>query len=193
MARSTMISLISRLRLLISDPSGASSVFTDDELQEALDQHRDEIRYRPLEAQPSYVAGPPVSTVYKVHYSDYINWENGAEIVDQSYVIQTPNDSDLINGRWTWTSGKVPTLYISGFSYDLYGAAAMVLDQWIAKIKFDTDFSDQGRSFRESQKVDHLKRLACEYRKKAKIRSGSLLGDAINQSWYVPHPNRFNY
>jgi len=43
--RTTMATLVARIRVMISDPSGASQVFSDDTIQEVLDLSRVTVRY----------------------------------------------------------------------------------------------------------------------------------------------------
>src|SRR5690242_10043282 len=71
-ARETMASLIRRLRWLVGDPASADATWTDEDLQDALDGHRREVRYAQLCPKPTY-SGSSVS--YLVFESVFSDWE----------------------------------------------------------------------------------------------------------------------
>ncbi len=104
-----MADLIARVRLLIADQHGADVVFTDQEIQAALEAH-------------PYGEG----------------------------------------------------------EYDVYGAAADLLEMWAAKEKLSFDFEADGQTFRRSQKSQSLLELAREYRRQQRPQQvGMVRSDAV--------------
>lgn len=173
--------LIKRLRLLIGDAAGSEQVFEDIELQDALDVRRETFRYLELVDEPTINPGGGLTDA---SYIDYYaqrervalgNWEDDVKLYDNTYTVLTPTSADLITGHWQFASGQRPPVYLIGKSYDLYRAAVELLDAWIAKEKGRYDFSADGQSFKESQKVDHLQALAARYRAKCRARTGALI------------------
>jgi hypothetical protein len=169
-ARETMASLIRRLRRLIGDPASGESTWQDEDLQDALDNHRREARYAWLCEVETIAANGSVT--YKIFKADLGDWEGSEassvpELVDSSFNVLDPDDyeEDLLTGRWTFTEAPNYPVMISGWYYDLYGAAVEILEAWMASLKCAVDASARGVSARNSQKVDHLEALADRYRR----------------------------
>lgn len=160
-----MAQLISLVRSLIGDPAGTNQVFTDDEIQRSLDVHRWEFRYLPLKPIPLVVSG---NTEYREWYSEEGYWESDATLCDSSYNELTPSSSDYLTGRWEFSISQDSVL-ISGMVYDPYGAAADLLEMWVAKVAIEFDFDADGASYKRSQKGQALKSLAEQYRKQQRI------------------------
>lgn len=165
MARSSMAALITRLRRMIQDLAGASQEWTDDELQEALDVHQTVHRYLPLCQEESIAPGGAV-TYKRFHAGGQGNWETDAEIVGNTYAVLTPTTSDYLTGRWTFAAEPAWPLYLSGNTYDLYGAAADALETWAARVKCEIDFASEGQNLKLSQKRAAMLELAQTYRAK---------------------------
>lgn len=163
--RTSMADLISQVRTLIGDFAGTDQVLSDQEIQDAMDVHRCEARYMPLKPLVSYVNGV---TQYLIWVSHLTHWESNAVLVDDRYRSLIPGEADCINGRWAFSSSQTAVL-ITGFSYDLYGAAADLLETWAAKSATEFDFSADGATFHRSQKGEALRKLATEYRKKQQV------------------------
>jgi hypothetical protein len=173
-----MVSLIAKLRKLVNDPASESQIFDDEDLQEFLDQNRQDIRRTELRAQSTVQPGGAV--LYTDYYEPFSagNWEDGVLLQNGStWAAVTPTTSDLKTGHWTFTAGQTAPIYITGQSYDLFGAAVDALVQWAGIEKLNYDFSANGTSFHESQKVTQLLELACQYRKQMRIGSGQMLQD----------------
>ena len=164
-ARSGMVVLIGRIRSMIGDPAGADQVFSDDEIQYAADVHRWEKRYAPLKGLVTYTNGVPG---YLTWVAAEGNWESDAVLSDAQYGVLTPSGTDAINGRWTFAASQA-AVYITGWFYDLFGAAADLLEAWAAKTASDFDFTADGASFHRSQKGAALRVMAEEYRKKQRV------------------------
>lgn len=162
--RDSMANLITRVRELIDDAAGADEVFTDQQIQDTLDARRRRIVREPLAAVSSVTAGGV--TLYTEFYSAFGYWEEAATLQDGTYADLTAavDTADYRVGKWTFTSSTNPPVYLSGVVYDLYGAAADMLEQWLAKVKTDYDFLSSGRTFKRSQQADGIERLMKMYR-----------------------------
>jgi hypothetical protein len=183
MARASMAALIRRLRRLISDTAGADQVWTDDDLQDSLDAYQTTHRYAPLDQEESRAATTGVLTYKRFFAVCGGDWEDDVEIVNSTYVAVTPDTEDLINGRWTFATEPDWPLLINGNTYDLYGAAADVLEEWAAKVKCQVDFSAEGQSMKLSQYPDRMLAMAANYRNKQKPQQGHLSRSDIRQEY----------
>jgi hypothetical protein len=161
-----MADLIARLRLLVGDGSTADPRWSDDRLQEALDRHRERWLQRPLTAEPD------LSGDYLVFSADGLgNWE-GSDF-QLGYTITTADEvaldsgvfasADLASGVWTFNATQNPSLFLTGYSYDLYGTAAEVLAWALAEAKDDVDFSADGVSVSPSKRSNAILDLIKQY------------------------------
>jgi hypothetical protein len=167
MARASMAGLITRLRRLIADPAGAGQVWTDDELQDALDARRQDARY--LELAPAETIQPGGAVAYLDYYAPCGDWEDDEKLYHGStWVELSPTSQDLIVGKWSFSAHQNPPVYLVGKAYDLYAAAANVLEAHAAKLKLKYDFASNGQQFQRSQQVSHLLSLAAQYRRRAR-------------------------
>lgn len=180
--RSTMVALIAKVRLLINDPAGASQQFTDNAIQDALDDWRRDVRYEQLTPAPTlYNVGgvandPAQSGIADYNWTDYYSayqwWEGGTAetLSDGHFITLTPAFSDDLVGHWVFnlpTPGQYPPVFMTGRVYDIYAAAADLLDMWSAALITFVDFTADGRSFRLSQLSAGKQRLADIYRRRA--------------------------
>lgn len=186
--RATMSDLISQVRLKIADPRSASQQFSDQDIQDRLDDHRDDLRYESLTIAPSIVnnalTGNQAQMVYADYYSKYQYWE--ADVVLQAYfngaawVVVTPIASDLTTGHWqfetnvftTGTSvpGQIPPVFATGKVFDPYAAAADLLEYWAAALANRFDVTADGQTLRRSQLMTNKLTLAGLYRRQSKPR-----------------------
>lgn len=167
MARATLAQLISECRSLVGDPSGGSAHYTDDQIESALDRRRKEARRCPLRARSDMT---PTGVSYTVFYAPIGIWESDALLLDSSWqVIDNAycETIDYLRGRWEFKTSTLPPLYLRGYYYDLHGACADLLDQWMADLKAAYDFSSGDQSFRRSQQLQSLASLAQQYRSQA--------------------------
>ena len=165
MARATLAELIARVRGLIADTSGASQVFGDDEIEAALDEHRTDVRYEELEPVETL---EPTGTTWLGYYSRFRWWEGGAVLQAGAWATLAPASAELSLGRWHFAASQNPPVYATGNVFDVYAAAADLLDRWAAKLKLDADFTlASGRGVQRRQKIENLRALAAEYRGKA--------------------------
>jgi hypothetical protein len=180
-----MADLIALVRLKINDPSG-SPQFADLDIQNALDDHRDDIRYEGMTIAPSIVntasTNNQASTIFADYYSRYSNWESDAVLQGQgstgaAWIVLTPTLSDYIVGHWMFENtpfvngtvpGQLPPVFITGKIYDLYASAADLLEYWAAVLVGAYDVSVDGQTLKRSQLMQAKMMLAQSYRRKAK-------------------------
>ncbi len=171
-----MADLISRVRLLVADPAGASQVFDDQAVQNALDRHQIVVRYAELRAEPTFGA----TGLYQDYYAGMGDWEADEALYDAAYIALTPSAADRLTGHWTFEAGQLPPVYIVGKSYDMYAAAADLLEAWAAREKLNFDFDTDGQSFKRSQKAAALLALAREYRRQQRPASVAMVRTDAN-------------
>jgi hypothetical protein len=174
MARETLTEIITEIRRSINDNS-ASPIFTADDVQAILDRNRLEVCYLELTRLEKRLAGG--GSDYRIFTSNLPFWERNALFYDAQYNLLTPDaaKSDWLIGRWEFETSQNGAVYLSGFCFDFYAAAADALESWAAKEKLNFDFYAHDQSYKESQKTEMLLALANEMRRKATF---SMVGSA---------------
>jgi hypothetical protein len=158
-----MQTLIERVRRMIGDPASDARIFSDEEIQDRLDERRIRIVSELLEEVPELST---TGWVHKTYTANRGAWEGSPALVDGDGAALTPSTSDLINGVWIFTADTDPPVRITGYLYDLNGSAADLLDDWAAKHKLEYEFTTDGQEFREQQKFQQLGTLAAKYRRR---------------------------
>jgi hypothetical protein len=169
--RSTLDAIIAKVRLVIADPSGG--VFTDAEIQNALDDRREEARYVVMKEKATIA--PHGSVQYLTFDAPCGMWETDTIIVDAAWFPLTPTSTDYTNGRWTVATQPLFPVHILGFTHDIFGASANLLDQWATREALSFDVSADGVSLSRSQKAATLAARADACRAKARSRSSDLV------------------
>lgn len=174
MSRVTMSVLIARVRLMIFDTS-ASPLFTDDQVQDKLDECRFDKFNFPLLARPLFTN--PGGIVYNDYFAREGNtirgmWEADETLRWGDFTLLTPTSSDELVGHWTFNNQRPPIL-LTGKRYDIYRASADLLDYKIATLAATQfDFTADGQSFHLSQQLVYLERARDDYRRKQEARVG---------------------
>lgn len=157
-ARATMADLITLVRGLIYDPTGATQVFSDDQVQTALDGRRTDVYHLSLSGQGEVGAGGV--TTYRNYYAGVRHWEGGETVQNGSWATITPTTVDRVRGVWNFSAGYLPPVYVTGSHYDVYGAASDLVDQWLSRLALTTyDFSADGGDYKRSQIITNLTTL----------------------------------
>ena len=167
MSRATMAELITRLRKLVNDPSSVS--FDDDTLQNYLDARRERANYVPLEAEDTIAPGGAVS--YLTWFAPCGDWEEDAAVYNNAYAALTPSTEDLVNGRWTFATQPAYPVYLLGWTYDLYGAAADALEERTAQVSEDYTFQADGGYYVRSDKQRMVLATISQYRKRQRVKT----------------------
>lgn len=178
-ARATLATLITRVRGLTYAGTaeytlGATTYFSDEHMQEYLDAHRRDLWDVPAQAVPRRIGGGSV-----VYYDYLVGAENleatnagtavflvrdglGATLGTATYTV------DYQRGAMTFTADTGGSArYVDARAYDLYGAAADVLEAWAAREKLSFDAQTEDQRFTRSQKHKQLLTMAAEYRRRA--------------------------
>lgn len=176
--RSTMTALISRVRDLIGDPAGTSAPqFTDQQVQDALDRRRADPppRYHLLRPAPTLTQGGIYN--YTDYFADVGDWEDGVVLTWADFSTLTPATTDLLMGHWTFalpTPGQLPPVYATGYVYDVWGAAADLLEAWAALWARKYAFTAGGQAFQRQQAYQQMMAQAQAYRAKQRPQVGRL-------------------
>jgi hypothetical protein len=178
MARETLTEIIAEVRRTIND-TGASPVFTADDLQAVLDRNRREANFVRLAKLENRLVGGAIDN--RIFKADAPFWERSALFYDSNYNLLTPvaNKSDWLAGRWEFETAQ-QSVYLSGFCFDFYAACADALETWAAKEKLNFDFYANDQSYKESQKCEMLLALADRMRRKATFSNVGAAGAVFN-------------
>lgn len=178
-----MAELIARVRLLIGDPASATQQFSDQQVQDALDRYREDVRYLELIEQPTFETAP-TSTAWLDYYADRGDWESDAVLYKSDWSALTPATSDYLTGHWTFSSTQYPPVFIVGKCYDVHMAGAELAETWAATYARAYAFSADGATFNRNQAAEGLRALAMDLRRKAKPRVASLVRSDVNLGWW---------
>lgn len=163
-----LTSLIPRVRTLISDPGGTGETFSDQDIQDVLDESRIDLRYLALREMPSYVNGTLSYLDYYVPKGSAM-LEDGMTLWQYLYSQVTPASIEPIMGHFVFAASTLPPVYLIGKSYDVWRAAADLLERKAATFVTRFDFSSDGQSFHVSQASTQLLKLAASYRQKQRV------------------------
>lgn len=170
MPRATMVDLIARTRLLIGDPSGAAQVFTDDNIQDFLDETREDVAYEVLDAKPTFTT---TGLLWNDYYSEYRHWEQGEVLIWSNFSTLTPitpTIADRIVGHWGFNN-QLPPVLIQGRNFDLWNVAANLVEMLVATQAFNLfNITSDGRTMQLNQIVATRLALAKQYRSRARPR-----------------------
>lgn len=173
MARSTMSSLIGLLRgytqASTADFSiGTVNYWSDNQLQEVLDRHRYEVRSETLQSFPVAVGGGSVQwRDYQSQYRWYEDSESGTArfiVQDSTGATVTSWTAQYPQGLITFNQNTGGTVYqLTGFAYDVYGAAADVWRQKAAQYATSIDFETDNHKVKRSHIMKNLDRMVDMY------------------------------
>lgn len=179
MSRSGMTDLIAQLRGMVDAGTADYSVnstdyWTDDQLQQQLDQHRSDFRRQLLHGDYVNDGG---TVRYYDHYFPQRNVEgtaggtsvwrvenaNGVTIAPSTYSV------NLDSGVITFTNDTLGSaLYLSGRSYDMERAAAAVWRQKAAHFAGRFDLKIDNHDMKRSQLYDQAVKMASQFAARAK-------------------------
>lgn len=174
MARSGMNNLLTRLRDMVDDVGTA--VWTDDQLQDVLDQHKYRLLRERLEAEKTNLNSTTYE--YRIFHSHWGNLEEGGTAyfnIEASNGDQRGTDTytvDYVRGVVTMTTDQAGTaLYLTGWSYDLAGAASTLWKQRAGKVSSYYDAQTDGHRLSRSQWFAHCKEMSEMYAREARART----------------------
>ena len=145
--------LISQVKSLINDDGRA---FTDYEIGLQLIQNR------------TYQSKLELTRLSDTMYQASVKyWDENVTLTNGAGETVIPKEKRLLSGYFELTEPQAE-LYASGFTYDIYFAAAELLTVWAGKIEDDiVKFSSDGSSYEFTGGVKNKLALAEIYRKKS--------------------------
>ena len=174
-----MAALITQLRSMTDAGTAdytvnGSSYWTDDQLQQMLDQTRVDVRRKLMRAEALYDNGT-------VHYYDYyldMRYVEGTASGSAAFRVENSVGSTIAGTLYTPALDvghllfSYDTLgsayYFSGRQYDLNRAAAMVWEQKAADVANRFDLEIDNHNMKRSQLYDHYLHMAASFRSSAK-------------------------
>ena len=181
--RTTMADLITLVRELIGDPVVAgtptTSTYSDQQIQDALDQHRTQIRNAPLDRLQTI--SPSGTVTWLTWFAPRGYWESTPELTDGAYAVLTATSSDLLAGEWTFAATQ-SYVRITGACFDIYGAAVDLLYLTQQTLSQQFDFATDGQSFSRSQQMAGVAALISAYRVKARPPAIRIIQNSV-QTW----------
>lgn len=176
--RESMTELVDLVRLLINDPTGTETEFTDDEIRNNLDLVRTYYSKTTLIALPE-----PDDLVYKWN-APFPYWDKDAVISDSAGTVLLPEQANYIAGQFVLDEAY-DDLAITGYCYDVYAVSADLLTIWAGRIGRDiTKFSADGSSYEFAGEVESKKAMAKMYAEKS-IRYGGVRVVGMVRNDYV--------
>lgn len=182
--RTSMAALIAKTRLLIGDPAGSCQTFDDAAIQDALDAYRLDVTPYEL-LTPRYSLSNTSGLQWLDYYSQYGYWEADVVLLNGAYATITPASSELLLDTAHWTfqasgSGQAPPVFARGKSYDIYAAAADLLEYKAATFATAYSFSVGGKTLQRGSVAPALLRQADQYRAKARAHVVCLTRGDVN-------------
>lgn len=173
MARSTMTNLIQTVRGFAQAgtseyTAGTVTYWTDDQIQEVLDRHRYEVRFDTLESFPVTVGG---GSVQWFDYQSSYRWFESTDGGTARFIVQDSTGATVTSytaqpqrGLITFNSNTGGTVYnLTGFAYDVYGAAADIWTQKAAQYAVKIDFKTDNHEVRRSHIMQNLDSMIARY------------------------------
>lgn len=175
MTRESLADLIVLVRQYIGDGSSDPRdwTFQDEQIQAHLDQTR--AYHDNAELDPLGQAGDT-----KLFSSTIKFWDLGVVVRDPdgSQLALDYEASNLIAGHFVLENNTPATVFVSGWSYDLYAVCADLLVLWAGRLEQDiTKFSADGSSFEFAGVSKGKLALAADFRAKSDAMFSRGLGD----------------
>ena len=173
MSRSTMTNLIQTVRGFAQAgtaeyTAGTVNYWSDDQIQEVLDRHCYEVRSETLESFPVTVSGG--TTQWKDYQSAY-RWFEATDGGTARFIVQDSTGSTITSytaqaqrGLITFNQNTGGTVYqLTGFAYDVYGAAADIWTQKAAQYAVKIDFKTDNHEVRRSHIMQNIDMMIARY------------------------------
>jgi hypothetical protein len=166
-----MTALILRVRLLINDTQ-SPPVFFDQDIQDVLDESRVDVLNGTMRYQPTYSG---TTILFLDYFTELGGWEDGMLLKQYLTVLVTPSLVEPIAGHFQFAASTFPPVFISGKLYDVYRAAADLLERWAAKWVLRYNVNVDGQGLQRNQVQRGLQTLATTYRKKQRAGTISMM------------------
>jgi len=182
--RATMQALIARVKQLLG-PCADDSL-SDADIQDALDRHR--LKANLLRLQPLDTVIPGGQVRYYEFTAPLTDWERGYTIQasgnqasgitlgdGSAWQAVTPSVANDLEGRWRFADYFFCDLFITGYSYDVYAAAASCVDQLAATQLRTFSFTAGGQTFNKNQILQNYREFARDLRRQARLVSADMV------------------
>jgi hypothetical protein len=182
--RATMLALIQRTKQLLGPC--ADDTLSDSDIQDALDRYR--IKLNLLQLMPLDTVMPGGQVRYYEFTAPFTDWEqgyiiqasgnqaSGATLGDGSaWQAVTPTVAYDLDGRWRFADYFFCDLFITGYSYDVYAAAASCVDQLAATQLRTFSFTAGGQTFNKNQILQNYREFARDLRRQARLVSADMV------------------
>ncbi len=173
MSRSTMANLIQTVRGLTQAgtaeyTAGTVTYWSDDSIQEVLDRHKYEIRFDSLITFPVTVSG---GTVQWRDYQSQYRWFEDTDGGTARFIVQDSTGSTITSyttqpqrGLINFNSNTGGTAYyLTGFAFDVYGAAADIWQQKGARYATMPDFQTDNHQVKRSHVMRNIDMMVTRY------------------------------
>lgn len=192
MARTSMSSLITRLRGMTNAGTAdytiaGSAYWTDDQLQEVLDQHRRDLNRVVLDPEPEYAGG---TAYYYDYYAPVGNLEaynatdaNVFQVEDMDGDAAGTADytADYLRGVIRFDADQGGTsYYLRGRTYNVNAAAADVWRRKAAHVADRFDIATDNHRLSRSQMIQQYLAMAQNYDREAGIRTATFVRTDLN-------------
>lgn len=167
-ARDGCAYLITWLRRMVAD--AGTAIWTNDELQDILDSHRLFVHREPLRWRIGRLEGG--TPQYKEAFSRY-RWFEETEGGTARFVIEDASGSVVGTADWTanYIAGQISftenqhgsARYLTGYSYDLHGAAADCWRELAASKAAYYDFSQGDTKVSRAEWFQHCLEMAAQH------------------------------
>ena len=171
MARDGMANLLARLRGMIDD--SGTAIWSDNQCQDILDAHKLRVQREALAAEVTYTGG--TTYVYTTYHSRLGDYEEGGtayfniEAADGTQRGTADYTADYVRGHVVMDNDQAGTaLYLTGWSYDLQGAAADLWRERAGKVSSYYNVTADGHNMSRSQWFTHCKDMAVMYATQAR-------------------------
>lgn len=167
--RTSMSEMNAQLRLLSSEPTTA--LFTDQQLQDILDQHAYRSVYE--QTQPIFNVSGGV-TEYKLFISPHQYWENDATLHkgDFETIASAGYTADFKTGEFTFTASQTLPVLTYGTWFDMNAAAAEAWELKAASYANEFDFTVDGGTYQKSVRYSAALMMGKKFRSKSQSANG---------------------
>lgn len=153
--------------------------WTAEEIDVALRRYAQFVSHEPLTPVPSYEAG--TGLVYKRYEHRLGDWSADTFLQDGDHAVLSPDEAAIDKGVWTFTSNTASPVYITGTTFDVYAAAATLLEAKAAAKAGDlVSFSAQNGSYSYAPKSKQYMQIAKKYRAMARVGAVELRRSDLN-------------
>ncbi|MCA9366867.1 hypothetical protein KC887_01215 [Candidatus Kaiserbacteria bacterium] len=155
--------VVTQVAKLIGDASFEN--FNYEDVETAVQQRRVEMRYETCTPLETRASGGAITYLTYTAPNGWGWWDEAATFTNSNYTALTPATSDWNAGRWTFSSEPTRPVRITGFTYDVYAAAADLLENRAAYVSEDISaFSVAHGSFTYANKRTGPMQMAQRYR-----------------------------